>query len=190
MRSLTFQKLLLALLAPLTFAAIGIAQEPAAEGTRIQLGRGRLTLMSPAGWIKKTPSSRIVEFEFAAPGKEKGADARVTLMGASGGVEANVSRWEGQFASADGEAVKASTEKLSVAGCEVHLVDLRGIYLDRPGGPFAGGQLVRRPDYRMLGAIIITPDAGQYYIKMYGPMATVEAQAESFKKMVADLKAK
>jgi hypothetical protein len=53
-----------------------------------------------------------------------------------------------------------------------------------PGGPFAGGKVIDRPDYRMLAAIIETPDAGSHFIKFYGPATTVAKEADGFRKMV------
>jgi hypothetical protein len=52
------------------------------------------------------------------------------------------------------------------------------------GGPFAGGPTVERPGYRMLAAIVRTPEAGNYYLKFYGPTATVEQHAAGFQKMI------
>jgi len=58
------------------------------------------------------------------------------------------------------------------------------------GGPFSGGKTVLRKDYRMLGAIIITKDQGQYFIKMTGHKDVVAALADGFKKSLKELKTK
>ena len=78
-----------------------------------------------------------------------------------------------------------------VAGCSVTIVDIPGTYLDQPGGPFAGGPTVKRPGYRMLAAIVETPKGadgqssnGNYFLKFYGPAATVERHAAGFQKMI------
>ena len=71
-----------------------------------------------------------------------------------------------------------------MAGCKVLLVDIPGTYLDKPGGPFAGGPTIKRPDYRMLAAIVQTPEAGNYFLKFYGPAATVETHAAGFRTMI------
>ena len=44
-----------------------------------------------------------------------------------------------------------------------------------------------RPDYRMLAAIVET-EAGNYFIKLYGPAKTLGAQADAFRAMVESLK--
>ena len=68
-------------------------------------------------------------------------------------------------------------------GRDVTLVDIPGTYKDSPGGPFAGGKTIDRPDYRMLAAIVEGPD-GNYFLKFYGPAATVEQHADGFRTMI------
>lgn len=161
----------------------------AEEGKTFPIGEKYL-LTAPAKWISKEPRSRIVEFEFEVPAFEGDSTAgRVTVMGAGGGVEANIDRWKGQFKAGEGENVAADVKKLTVSGQEVHLVDIKGTYLDKPG-PFVPGPGVECPNYRMLGAVIVTKDAGQYFVKMYGPANTVGAAEPGFKKMIDGMKAK
>jgi hypothetical protein len=146
-----------------------------------------LSLEAPAGWKRVQPKSNMIETEFSIPVAEgDAAPGRMTVMGAGGSVQANVDRWYGQFTQPDGSATKdkASTKKLNVGGSAVTLVDVSGTYKDMPGGPFAGGQAVDRPNYRMLAAIIEVPDRGSYFLKFYGPAATVSANADGFRKMV------
>jgi hypothetical protein len=109
----------------------------------------------------------------------------MTVMGAGGSVEANIERWYGQFSQPDGGSTKdkSSTKTLKVAGRDVTLVDIAGTYKDSPGGPFAGGKAIDRPEYRMLAAIVEGPD-GSYFLKFYGPAATVEKHADGFRKMI------
>jgi hypothetical protein len=113
----------------------------------------------------------------------------MTVMGAGGSVQANIDRWYGQFAQPDGgdTKAKATTKTLKLAGSTVTMVDVSGTYKDMPGGPFAGGKTVERPDYRMLAAIVETADAGSHFLKFYGPAATVAKEADGFRKMVEGL---
>ena len=94
-----------------------------------------------------------------------------------------------EFSQPDGSDTKdkTTTKTLKVAGCTVTLVDIPGTYKDMPGGPFAGGQAVDRPDYRMLAAIVETPGRGSYFLKFYGPGATVAKHADGFRTMVEGL---
>lgn len=166
-------------------------EEKAAADQTIALARGRLELQAPANWQRKKPQTRIVEHEFAAPAAEGDqADARITVMGAGGGVQANIDRWIDQFVQPDGSASKEKTEieKKKVGDVEVHVVSIRGTYKDRPGGgPFTNTPVVMRENYRMLSAILVTENKGHYFIKMYGPQQTVDAQEAAFRQMLDTL---
>jgi hypothetical protein len=167
---------------------IAEAQPAVAEDARVfAIAEGSLSLEAPAGWQRVQPKSGIVETEFSIPAAQNGEPAgRMTVMGAGGSVQANIDCWYGQFAQPDGTATqdKATTKKLEIAGCKVTLVDVSGTYKDKPMGPFAGGAGVDRPNYRMLAAIVEVPDRGNYFLKFYGPAATVAAHADGFRKMV------
>jgi hypothetical protein len=176
------------------------AQEKAAEKTadkaadgssrEVVLAEGKLVVNAPAAWVRKQPRSRIVEHEFSVPpvGGES-VDGRFTVMGAGGGVEANIDRWIGQFTQPDGSSTKEKTkiQKMQVNGIEVHYVDIPGTYKDQ-AGPFAPAQV--RDNFRLLGAIIVTEKSGMHFLKLTGPKATMAAQEEPFKQMVNSLKAK
>ncbi|MBL9090866.1 MAG: hypothetical protein JNL96_06555 [Planctomycetaceae bacterium] len=169
-------------------ASLASASARAADGTPFDIG-SKFQLVAPADWESKEPRSRIVEYEFATPAAEgESVGGRVTVMGAGGGVDANIDRWKGQFKS-DGAEVKADVKKQEVAGQEVHVVDIKGTYLDKPG-PFVPGPGTEMPNYRMLGAIIVTKGAGQYFVKMYGPEKSIAAAQPGFQKMIDGLKAK
>ena len=138
--------------------------------------------------MRKQPKTRIVEHEFAIPvvgGDE--IEGRFTVMGAGGGVDANIQRWLGQFTQPDGSSTKekSKVQKMQINGVEVHYVDIAGDFKDQPG-PFAPA--VTRENYRMLGAIIVTEKAGMHFLKLYGPKATVSGQEEPFKQMLNGLK--
>lgn len=173
-----------------SFALVGLTARAADDDKSISLADGKVTLVAPATWEKKEPKTNIVEYEFLAPaaeGDENGA--RVTVMGAGGGVKANVDRWIGQFSQPDGSATSEKTfqDKTTVGDAEVIVVDISGTYKDQMG-PFAPA--VSREKYRMIAGIVSTKENGDYFIKMYGPAKTVEAQAEAFKKMMKELKVK
>lgn len=171
------------------------ASDEAAEKARtIALSRGRMELTAPKSWERRQPQTRIVEYEFAAKPVEGDKDeARITIMGAGGGVEANIERWIGQFEQPDGTSSKEKTkvDKRKIGDVEVHTVSITGTYKDRPGGgPFTNTPVVKRENYRMLGAILVTENMEHYYIKMYGPKNTVDAQEKAFQEMVESLKVK
>jgi len=156
------------------------------EPQDIELADGKLVLPVPGDWKTVKPKSRIIRHEFSIPAaKEDKTPGRMTIMAAGGGIEANIARWAGQFQTAEGKPLgdddKKVTEK-KVGDLEVHLVDLTGTYNDSMRGPF--GPKVKRPGYRMLAAIIPLKQDGTWFIKFYGPQATVKAAEKAFQKMI------
>lgn len=164
---------------------------------KILLAEGRFELPVPEEWQRKQPRSNIIEYEFEVRASKGDTDpGRMTMMGAGGSVEANVDRWYGQFRQPDDSATSktAKVEKKEVAGQQVTVVDVAGTYLDKPGGPLAGGKTIERPEYRMLAAIVETTKKGKktgnYFIKLIGPKQTIADNKEAFEKMIDGLKEK
>jgi hypothetical protein len=85
---------------------------------------------------------------------------------------------------------KGKVEKQTIAGKTVHYVDVAGTYKDSPSGPFAGGKTIKREDYRMLAAIVETKEAGNYFLKFYGPKATVGENEKAFQQVLGSLQVK
>jgi hypothetical protein len=170
--------------------AAGAEDQKAPQAVKPFVIGGAFQLTAPESWTSRQPQTRIVEHEFAVPAaKDDERDGRVTVMGAGGGIEANIERWYQQFSQPDGSSTKdrAKIEKREIAGQKVTTVDLSGTYMDRPG-PMAPG--VERPNYRMLAAIIETRNNGNHFIKFYGPQRTVTENAEEFTKMLDSLRQK
>ncbi len=170
-----------------SFTVVRAEDKPADKA--ITVAEGKMIFEAPKDWVRRQPKSRIVEHEFAAIMEGAKEEGRLTVMGAGGGVEANISRWAGQFTQPDGSATKANTQQLKVAGVDVHYVDLSGDYKDQ-AGPFNPAPATVRKDYRMLGAIVVTEELGQYFLKFYGPKDLVTANKKAFDEMVNSLKVK
>lgn len=182
LRTLLFGLLLLASLAQRVLAD----EAP----TTIGIAGGKLQLKAPGAWNRKQPQTAIVEHEFAIPAaKGDKTDGRLTIMAASGGVQANIDRWYGQFTQPDGGSTRerAKVTKSKVAGQDVHIVDLSGTYKDQRG-PVAPA--VERPNYRMLAAIIATKSGQDYFLKLYGPERTIAENEKAFVGMIEGLEAK
>ncbi|TWU49591.1 hypothetical protein [Rubripirellula reticaptiva] len=159
-----------------------------AEAQEVEVfGEGKLAI--PADFKRVKPKMGMIEHEFEVTTGE-GDDVttgRVTMMGATGGIEPNIARWKGQFAGGNKEANK--TEKLKVGKWDVYVVDLNGSFgVSMGGGPFSGGKVVQQPDYAMTAAILANPDGKTYFIKMIGPAPVVKANRDEFVKMVKNLK--
>ena len=162
---------------------------PAAEPFVIKVADENLQFTVTGAWENVPPKSGMLEAEIKIPKVGDDAlDGRLTIMGAGGTVEANVIRWQDQFTQPEGGKTEAKTEQKTVADQTVHLVDISGTYLDSPGGPFAGQEKIERKNYRMLAAIIETEARGNYFVKFYGPKATVDKNAEAFQAMIESLK--
>jgi hypothetical protein len=168
-------------------------KEEKKEPTSFTVADGKLAFKATGAWKKKTPKSNIIEVEFEAPAAKGDEIAgRLTIMGAGGDIKANIDRWYGQFLQPDGSDTKdrAKVEKKTIGGNTVHMVDVAGTYKDSPAGPFAGGKTVNRENYRMLAAIIETKAAGNYFVKFYGPKATIAENEKAFGELLQSLKVK
>ena len=153
----------------------------------VEVRDGNIRFKASGTWKKVKPRSRIVEFEIKVPKVEGDKnDGRLTIMGAGGSIEANIERWYGQFTQPDGGATKekSKVKEEKINGQKVTMVDITGTFLDKPGGPFAGGKTIERQDYRMLAAIVQTEKDGNYFVKLYGPNKTITKNEKHFKAMI------
>lgn len=131
---------------------------------------------------------RVVTYLIpAASGDREGAECAVFYFGPGqgGGVEANLTRWIGQFEQPDGRpsASLAKKKKEAINGLPVTTIDLTGTYLG--GGPMMG-QGEKKPGYRLLGAIVEAPEAAVFF-KLTGPAKTVAAAQSEFQSLLKSL---
>jgi len=96
--------------------------------------------------------------------------------GGGGGVQANVDRWLGQFASKQ----ESKTEEIDAGGKKITLVTATGTYND---GPPMGAKTPRE-NYSLIAAIVPTADSN-VFIKLAGPKEVIAKVTEGFKKMAA-----
>ena len=136
----------------------------------------------PGRW-KEKPERPMRVATYAVPAAGGAAEAECAVFyfgkGQGGSVEENLSRWAKQF---DGGQPK--TETKTVAGLRVHVTDVSGTYL-AAGGPMMQTQ-EKRPGYRLLGAIVETPE-GLVFFKLTGPAVTVAAARTDFDALVRSL---
>ena len=170
-------------------------EKPAAEKAPapipISVARGSIQFAASGTWKSVPPRSNMLEAELKIPRVEGDSeDGRLTIMGAGGSIQANIDRWKSQFVQPDGSdtADKTKQENKTISGQTVHLVDITGTFMDSVGGPFSGKPKVKRENYRMLAAIIQTDANGNYFVKFYGPKATIDKNADHFKSMIESLK--
>jgi hypothetical protein len=170
--------------------ATNINADEAATATKTEsvsvFGAGTLTV--PTDFERTKPKSSIIQHEFVAKAGEgdNAKTARLTMMGASGGVEANIKRWQGQFKDGDKDAQKV--EKMDLGDWKTHIVDVSGTYAESMrGGPFAPGKTVQREDYAMTGAILVHPEGRTFFVKMIGPKEVIDKNREAFVKMIKSI---
>ena len=127
----------------------------------------------PEGWKSSPPSSSMRKAQFAA------GEAEVVFFyfgpSGGGGVKANVDRWMGQFQGAKNKKV----ETKEVGGVKVTYARATGTFMS--GRPF--GPKTPKEGYALLGAIIEGKE-GAIFVKMTGPEAAVQANADKMKGMV------
>jgi len=122
----------------------------------------------------------------AAPGDGEGGECPV-FVNIGGGVKANIDRWIGQFEQPDGSAsaAKAKHKTETINGMEVTTVDLTGTFA---GGGMAMGQpSTKKPNYRLLGAIVEGPE-GEIFFKLTGPAKTIAAAQNEFQGMLKSIR--
>ena len=152
-------------------------------------GRGAsgIAWKTPAGWVEETPSSSMRRGQYRIPGPGGDAELAVFYFGAGqgGDATANAQRWAGQFTQPGGgdplEAMK--TQTVDVRGTKVLLVETTGTYVNTAMSPADVGE---KPNYALLGAVVPGPDAN-WFFKMTGPQATVQAQRDGFLKLLQSI---
>jgi hypothetical protein len=159
----------------LTLAIVGLLSTSlrAEDAAKLTVGEFTFTVAKP--WTTGQNSGMMTKAILNYP-VEGGAplEAKFYDFGSqSGGVEANVTRWISQF---DGKP-EVKREEIEIGGTKVVLVTATGTYLD--GGPMSPTK-TPRPDYTLLGAIVVGKESS-VFIKLTGPKAAAAAAQESFK---------
>jgi hypothetical protein len=104
-------------------------------------------------------------------------------QGQGGTVEANLSRWEGQF-SQNGKPAQAKVARQTVHDIKITTIDLAGTYT-ATGGQVKEGQ-GPQSGYRMMAAVAEGP-GGNIFIRFIGPEPTVTAGIKVYEKLLASL---
>ncbi len=175
------------LTAGLVALLVGVASAAPFEDTQ-KVQAGDLAFKAPASWKSERPSNGMRKAQMkvaAAAGDDEAAELVVTSFGGPvGGVDANIKRWEGQFQDADKATPKAKVEKRKGVNVEVTRVEVGGRYVAAmmPGQPAKND----KPNYRLLGAIVMTPDTG-YFFKLTGPDKTIRDATKGFDAMIESM---
>lgn len=145
----------------------------------------------PGSWTvldvpRSATSPRKAGYKLPKAGDDK-EDAEVNVFffgtGSQGDPEKNFKEWFGEF---DGDVgAQAKRESFEVRGMKVETVEVAGTFKIALGpkiGPKkkAPMQMVKQ-NFRMVGAVVRTPDRGNWFFKMTGPDETVQAARSGFR---------
>ncbi len=143
----------------------------------------------PAEWKSQPVASAMRKAQFLLP--RAGGDSEDGQLivfqfgkGQGGAVDPNIQRWIGMFSTKDGRPVgqdAVKRESREVGGLKVTILDVSGRFTDAMMA--TGGSATPKDSYRLLGAIVETPD-GPWFFKAVGPAATMQAHREAFVRML------
>ncbi|MHC4809739.1 MAG: hypothetical protein ACYTEV_05170 [Planctomycetota bacterium] len=134
----------------------------------------------PATWQWQSPRPMRAG-NWTIPGRNGGDFAELTaFVGIGGGVEANLTRWVGQFRSPEMRMVEPERWELDVPGLGSTAAMIQIV------GEFAGMTGTYRPGQALLGAVLESP-VGPVQLKLTGPEEVVLGVREQFEAMVAGL---
>ena len=145
---------------------------------------GAFTFKRPPAWKWVSVGANGMRKAQLRVDGEGGQSADVVFFtfgaGQGGGVNANVSRWVGQFDQGNGAAVTPVEETAEIKGTKITRVrvDHGTFNSGMPGGP-----TTPQTDYGLYGAILESKD-GDVFIKLTGPAALVRAAAADFEAMI------
>lgn len=148
---------------------------------------GGLTWEAPAPLVRRAPKSSMRVAEYGIEGSPE-SELTVFYFGADQGgtVEANMTRWIGQFSQSDGSETKAKRSEKKYNDIEVSLVEAKGVYsggMAMPGAPAPQAQT----DAMLLGAIAKGPQ-GAVFFKLVGPREKLEGARGAFEGLLKSLK--
>ncbi|MGK3993272.1 hypothetical protein [Sorangium sp. So ce1024] len=111
-------------------------------------------------------------------------DAELSVSQAGGSVDANITRWIGQFSDQSGEPKRS---ELKVNDVKVTVVEVKGTFASGMPGM---GSTTPKPNFAMLGAIAEPPSGDLWFFKLTGPEKTVTGARADFDKLVNSLRVK
>jgi hypothetical protein len=166
-------------IALLLTASLGFAAEKETEAVKI----GPVTYQIPATWQRQQPTNTMRIAQFGVPladGDSGKVEFIVFYFGGQGGsAEDNIKRWAGMFEDVQGEK---KVNKMEVGALKITELDIAGTYKDKPF-PMSD-TFTPRKDYRMLAAVVETPDDGPYFFRFVGPAKTIKGEEEAWKNML------
>ena len=161
------------------------AQEEAATGSA-----AGVAWTVPSRWEVQPPRTmRVATYLIPkAEGDDEPGECAVFFFGRGqgGSVDLNLQRWRDQFETESGGPPSPAERKSTINDLAVTTVSLAGTYLASMGPMFQSGA-VKKPGYKMLGAIIEAPE-GNVFVKLTGPEKTVLSAEGEFQDFLNSLR--
>ncbi len=166
--------------------ASGLALPPADPAGG--LGAAELVWDVPAGWVAEPPANPMRRAQYRVPGAAGDGELVVFYFGPGQGGPPleNAQRWAMQFTQPGGSD--------PLAALKTHTADIHGIpalFAETTGtynsGAMSGGPAVARENWALLGVVAQGGDAN-WFFKLTGPRATIEASRGTFEGMVGSLR--
>jgi len=137
----------------------------------------------PTSWVWTKPSMQFRTLQYAVAGEGDSTKAAelivsVFMAGDGGPLDANITRWKGQFRQGDAAPEPKVTDK-EVGPLKVKFVELEGDYM-------AMGAAGAKKDFSQIGAIVQASGRNVFF-RLIGPKVTVEANRADFMKMIDGL---
>jgi len=153
---------------------------------------GKLSFRVPIGWTQQTPASPMRTAQFEIPVRCNNSEAVSVVLyyfgpNQGGSVEANLKRWEQQFAAPEGTSLAdvKKIEQKRPAGLNVTILELAGTYV-APLSPRNPTARHSKPNYCLFAAVVETAD-GPFFFKIVGPAQSMEQQRAHFMQLIDSL---
>jgi hypothetical protein len=180
------------------FALLPGCSKSAAEPDKAPEPAASTAVVSPLSWDKPASWTTLP----APPSGPKKASYRINQVGndkeesqldvfflgtgSKGDPEKNFKEWFDQF---DGDAAStAKRESFEVHGMKVETVEVQGTYkvaLGPPVGPKKQAAVAMvKNNFRLVGAVVKTPDRGNWFFKLTGPDETVQSARSAFRSLL------
>jgi len=144
---------------------------------------GGLSFPKPTTWQWQLPTMQFRTLQYAVAGEGDSTKAAelivsVFMAGDGGPLDANITRWKGQFRQGDAAPEPKVTDK-EVGPLKVKFVELEGDYM-------AMGAAGAKKDFSQIGAIVQASGRNVFF-RLIGPKVTVAANRTDFMKMIDGL---
>lgn len=148
-------------------------------------------LKGPKEWKKEQPKSRMRKAQFSIPAAEGDkANGSVVIFHfgkfGGGGWDANVARWKKQVVQGEGDPAP-TVAKEQVNGCNVATYTQQGTYFKTNFGPRGGAKKpTKLAGHKVVNIMVESPN-GPYFVKVVGPVKTIDANKKAIKEFVKSL---